>query len=185
MCEKISKIPCERVLVVQAGFTSHCYSDSFFISHTLSFHSLTPSDILLSLSYLLLQLVTGILLTTDLGTPAQLTKFQTAIVKSVANILNLYALGGSISTPVVTASSRRELQMGRSLLQSGVNVAYVGMSPFRYFYYFFFSSSSSYRLLLLTYPPFFSDSFHFIPYTRCQSLFLLLQQLQKPLRMAS
>ena len=68
--------------------------------------------------------MTGISLTTDLGTPAKLAKFQTAIVKSVANILNLYVLGGSVSTPVVTASSRREL------LQSGVNVAYVGMFTF-------------------------------------------------------
>ena len=78
-------------------------------------------------SHRLLQLVTGITLTTNLDTPAKLVKFQTAIVTSVANILNLYALNGSVSTPVVTASSRREL------LQSGVNVAYVGMFPFPIF----------------------------------------------------
>jgi hypothetical protein len=70
------------------------------------------------------QTVTGVTLADVAGTAAMMN-FKTAIVKSIANALNLYSVGGSVTDVVVTAATSRRLA-GRWLLQSGVKVAYNG-----------------------------------------------------------
>ena len=59
---------------------------------------------------------------TDLSPPKALIAFQTAIIRGVANSLNLAVNGGSVSTPTVTAARR-------TLLQDGVNVQYTVTYP--------------------------------------------------------
>ena len=82
---------------------------------------------------------------TDLAYTGALSTFQTAIVRTVANSLNLANLGGGVSAPEVTNVQRRALlgdvweaaaagqvrqaargllAAGRQLLQNGVNVRY-------------------------------------------------------------
>ena len=67
------------------------------------------------------QTISGVSIT-DLSIPKTLNAFQTAIIRGVANSLNLAASGGSVSIPTVTAARR-------TLLQSGVNIQYTVTYP--------------------------------------------------------
>lgn len=66
----------------------------------------------------------------DLSTNNALVAFQGAIVAAVSASLNLAATGGSVTTPVVTAATRKRTLLAavaRVLLQNkGVNAAYTG-----------------------------------------------------------
>lgn len=79
------------------------------------------------MSLTIAQTVTGVTMA-DVSTADALRKFKTAIIKSVANALNLYGVGGSVTDVTVTAAGSRRLARGRGLLQSGVTVNYNGTS---------------------------------------------------------